>query len=255
MFSNPSISRKNLKCANMSNQWWSAIVLEHHQHNACQECTAIIIHIIDKMSMSASFSLLIVIHHSLVVIVSGVISTMAELTMKCLPMKYMFLWPIRMTFQTAWCNHTIPHPDIIWHTKDGLTIKASIEWRQGCVDFFIQKDYLQIVSDKIWPWLAPYYLWEKRCIKFGFGWYSCSRYETLLLLMMCSSVVLPMLKYHEMESFFGLRQNEICARVSEWWWMRCLHWLPSSYRPVSWWSDYISPQLLIINMAWLVITI
>jgi hypothetical protein len=121
-------------------------------------------------------------------------------------------------------TQTIAHPNIVWRTKNGLTIEELSE--DDALTFFrFRKEHLQIVADKLWPRLARYLLGGKGRIKFGFGRYSCG-YETLLLLMMYR-LSRPCRIYREMEAFFGFQRSKICAGIRGM--MNAMHTLSVKY--------------------------
>jgi hypothetical protein len=188
----------------MSNPRLSSF-LERHQHGAWQERAASIIHMIDEMSMSSSFS-------SLSSISSGSLSSDFDDDRSDNEMLVDEVY-VSLGNQRAIANRltqTIAHPNIVWRTKNGLTIEELSE--DDALTFFrFRKEHLQIVADKLWPRLAPYLLGEKGCIKFGFGRYSCG-YETLLLLMMYR-LSRPCQIHCEMEASFEFRRSKICAGI------------------------------------------
>jgi hypothetical protein len=93
-------------------------------------------------------------------------------------MKYL----LRVTLQTD-VPKPLRNPDIVWRTKNGLTITELSEDYALPFFRFRREHLLQVVADKLWPRLAPQLLGEKGRIKFGVDRYTCL-YVTLLLLMM-----------------------------------------------------------------------
>ena len=210
LFCFPSITKKS---ANMSNRRWSSF-LERHQHAAWQERAESIAHMIDEMSVSSS--------SSLSSISSG--SLGSDLEDNEMLVHEVFASLANQSNIATRLTQTIAHPDIVWRTKNGLTIAELSE--DDALSFFrFRREHLQIVADKLWPRLAPHLLGEKGRIKFGFGRYSCG-YETLLLLMMYR-LSRPCRIYREMEAFFGFQRSKICAGIRGM--MNAMHTLSVKY--------------------------
>ncbi len=127
---------------------------------------------------------------------------------------------------------TIAHEVINWRTNHtGLSIQdSSVD--DALSPFRFQKEHLQEVSDKLWPWLSFYLNGVKGTIVFGAGRYSAPN-ETLFLLVlnrffgfrrskipagiktMASAMHTPVLKYLDDPSIFFVRMPQYVEIINE----------------------------------------